>query len=166
MSDLENPYQIPESPAAPEKPQSSGVSLSETTMRYLRETSPWLRFIGVLGFIGCGLMIFGGIITTVVMSMFSDFTAGFGRFPPWFFLFIYIPLGVLCFFPSLFIYNFGKKLRDYQLSNSGEDLELAFKNNKSYWKFVGILSIISLATLPFSIVIAIIGGFMSVIMGL
>jgi hypothetical protein len=42
-----------------------------------------------------------------------------------------------------------------------QDLELAFKNNKSLWKFIGILAIIQLAIIPvtmiFGIIAAIVG---------
>ncbi|MDR1279046.1 MAG: hypothetical protein LBK02_09860, partial [Treponema sp.] len=64
----------------------------------------------------------------------------------------------LCFFPALFTYNFGNKIRAYQQSRAEEELENAFKNNKSLWKFLGILTIISLAFIPVMIIISIVVG--------
>jgi hypothetical protein len=164
MSDTYNPYQSPKSPIIPETPQSTGVMLSEKMLRYLSEASPWLQFIGILGFIGCGLLIIGGIFSAVGFSAASSFTE-LGDFPFWIIPLIYIPLGVLAFFPARFTYNFGRKIRSYRFSNSIEDLELAFKNNKSLWKFNGIICIIYLAFVPVMFIIIIAGGLVAAISG-
>ncbi|MDR0487610.1 MAG: hypothetical protein LBG91_05125 [Treponema sp.] len=166
MSDFENPYQSPESPIIPEKIQDTGVFLSETMLRYLKEASPWLRFAGILGFIGCGFITFGGLIFMIIALTNSGLADDFGQFPLWLVALIYVPLGVLFFFPSRFIYNFGSKIRNYQFSNSEQDLELAFKNNKSLWKFLGIMSIVNLAFIPLSVVMAVIGGIAAAVNGL
>jgi len=81
-----------------------------------------------------------------------------GDFPIWVLSLIYIAMGALYFFPALYTYNFGAKIRSYQLSSSNEDLELAFKNNKSLWKFNGILYIVLLASVPFTIIATIVGA--------
>ncbi|MDR0324260.1 MAG: DUF5362 domain-containing protein [Treponema sp.] len=158
MSDYENPYQSPETPIVPETSQSSGASLSETMLRYLNEASPWLRFVGVMGYIGAGLMCLGGIISAIIMLAASSFAEEIGVFTAWIFIIIYLPMGVLMFFPAHFTYSFGQKIHNYKFSNSGEELEMAFKNNKSLWKFTGIIYIISLASIPVIIVVSIIIG--------
>jgi len=158
MSDYENPYNSPEAPIVPEKSQNVG-NLNETMLRYLNETSPWLRFIGIIGFIGCGILTITGIIFAIFPRMISTtFMNVSGSGPFWVISILYFALGILLFFPSRFTYDFGAKIRKYQFSNSDIDLELAFKNNKSLWKFYGILCIVYLALIPFMIVIAIIIG--------
>jgi len=166
MSDIDNPYQSPESPIIPEISQNTGVMLSEKMLRYLGDASPWLQFVGILGYIGSGLFVIAGILGTVGFSAVSFLTAELGDFPFWIIMLIYIPLGVLFFFPAHFAYNFGRKIRNYRFSNSTEDLELAFKNNKSLWKFYGILCIIYLAFIPLFFIIAIISGVVAVFGGL
>ena len=166
MSDFANPYQSPENPSVPESPLGSHAGLTETMLRYLKEASPWLRFIGVLSFIGSGLMVLGGIIFMIVMFANSNFADDFGGAFTGLVGLIYVPVGVLYFFPALFTYNFGAKIRNYQFTNSEEDLEMAFKNNKSLWKFNGILAIISLAFIPLSIILVVIGGVAAVAGGL
>ena len=163
MSDFANPYQSPENPSVPEKLPDSQAALTEPMLRYLKEASPWLRFIGVLGFIGCGFNVIGGIIGAIVMFFaFSDFAGEYGRVFSIFAGLINLPIGILFFFPARFMYSFGAKIRNYQFTNSEEDLEMAFKNNKSLWKFNGILAIIGLAFIPLSIVLAVIGGLAAV----
>jgi len=164
MSDSYNPYQSPESPIVPETPQNTGVMLTEKMLRYLSDTSPWLQFIGILGYIGSGLLVVLGIFGTIGFSAISFLELG--DFPFWILAIIYIPMGVLCFFPAHFAFNFGRKIRNYRFSNSIDDLELAFKNNKSLWKFYGIICIIYLAIIPVFFVIAIIGGVAAVISGI
>jgi uncharacterized protein involved in cysteine biosynthesis len=158
MSDFENPYNSPESPIVPEKTQNAG-NLTVTMLQYLKEASPWLQFVGILGFIGCGLMVLFGIIfaflPNVIAGSFMDIS---GSGPFWIFSLFYAALAALFFFPASFTYNFGAKIRKYQYSNSDEDLEQAFRNNKSFWKFYGILCIVYLAFIPVIIVIAIIVG--------
>jgi len=73
--------------------------------------------------------------------------------------FVYLVPGVIMFFPGLFIYRFGEKIRSYNRTGAEIDLELAFKNNKSLWKFNGILYIISLAFIP----LLVIGGIIAAI---
>ena len=156
MSDFENPYKSPETAIVPEKTQGSGTVLTETMLGYLKETSPWLRFIGILGFIGCGIMCLIGIISAIFSSAFLSIAGELGSFPAGLLSLFYIAGGALYFFPARFTYIFGTKIRDYQLSGSNDDLELAFKNNKSLWKFNGILYIVCLALIPFLIIISII----------
>jgi hypothetical protein len=72
---------------------------------------------------------------------------------------LYFLLGLLSFFPAKFSYGFGSKIHHYALSNSEKDLEEAFKNNRSLWKFFGILAIVYLAIIP----LALIGGIVAAV---
>jgi hypothetical protein len=166
MSDTVNPYQSPEANVSPVKPLVSQGVLTETMLMYLKGASPWLRFIGILGFVGCGGMIFGGIAFIALIPVTSEAWEAIpgleiyaGIIGPIFSVssgVTFLICAVLYFFPSLYIYNFGSKIRGYMRSGADQDLEMAFKNNKSLWKFVGILSIISLAFIPLMIIVGII----------
>lgn len=149
MSDTGNPWQSPGTEVSPTQ-EAAGVGvLTATMVRFLREASPWLRFLGILGFIGCGLMTLGGLIFAIVITVVSGFAQAFGGMVGGAFLgAVYIVLGLLSFFPAKFVYGFGSKIHRYMQSNSDKDLEDAFKNNKSLWKFYGILVIVYLALIP------------------
>jgi hypothetical protein len=128
-------------------------------LMYLKQASPWLRFIGILGFIMCGFMVMGAlpffvrapfVNTWGELSEIPGFEAvasnmgvvgvGFGIY--------LLGLAVLSFFPCYFIYNFGAKIRTYLRTGAEQDLEGALKNNKSLWKVSGILTIVILAFIP------------------
>jgi MFS family permease len=155
MSDTTNPWRSPETEVSAAQDGSGAGVLTGTMVRYLREASPWLRFIGVLGFIGCGLMALGGLVFTVLVVLISDLAGEFGGILAGVFIgVLYLVLGLLSFFPAKFSYAFGSKIHHYILSNSDKDLEEALKNNKSLWKFFGILAIVYLSIIP----LALIGG--------
>lgn len=156
MSDTINPYQSPQADIKPNLLNSPG-GLTESMMTYLRDASPWLRFIGVLSFIGCGFIALMGILSLLAPGFgnFYDLWESWGGAVAAFGVF-YLGIAVLMIFPARFIYNFGTKIRNYLRSGAEQDLELAFKNNKSLWKFYGIMSIVYLAITPVLIVVGII----------
>lgn len=158
MSDNVNPYQSPQNSVNPTADASN--RLTETMLLYLKGASPWLRFIGIVGFIGCGLLALAGLISLFTFSFagsfwsaldLDEYSGSLGAASAIYFFII----ALISFFPCLFEYNFGTKIRNYLRSNSDQDLELAFKNNKSLWKFNGIVLIISLSIIPIIIVIVI-----------
>jgi hypothetical protein len=155
MSDTTNPWRSPGTEAIAAQDGSGAGVLTPVMVRYLREASPWLRFIGILGFIGSGLMTLGGLVFAILVVLISDLAGEFGGIMAGSFMgVLYIVLGLLAFFPAKFSYGFGSKLHHYILSNSERDLEEALKNNKSLWKFLGIMAIVYLAIIP----LALIGG--------
>jgi hypothetical protein len=154
MSDDMNPYQSPQSPVNPEP--DSFARLTGVMVRYLKEAAPWLRFIGILSFVGCGFMVLGGILFLIATFVRPDITGEFGGLSGGIGSIVYIGSGALMFFPARFTYFFGAKLRSYLRTNAEEDLEQALKNNKSLWKFNGIMYIIGLALVPVGIVGAVI----------
>ena len=176
MSDAVNPYQSPETSAVSEKPLVSQGNITETMLIYLKEASPWLRFIGILGFIGCGMTAIWGVFLIILVPIaglalesmpgfeaFGAFSGAMGLAFGGLFGVIIIGSSLLIFFPSLFVYRFGDKIRTYLRSGTDQDLELALKNNKSLWKFYGIICIVYLAFVPVMIIISIIAGVASVL---
>ncbi|MDR0402073.1 MAG: hypothetical protein LBH35_00630 [Treponema sp.] len=161
MSDIpENPYESPQAEINPVKPLAAQGLITETMLFYLKKASPWLRFVGIAGFIMLGLNALIGLTLIAGIQSFGNtipgwsgaMGAGIGVF--------YLGGIALMFFPVFFIFQFGRKIKSYVHTGNEEDLEQAFKNNKSLWKFMGILSIIFLSFLALMIVF---GGIAAVI---
>ena len=166
MSDAENPYRSPETAATSEKRLIAQGALTETMLIYLKGASPWLRFIGILGFISAGMTALWGLSAFAFVPLMGQVwdeigqeIEGFEAFSGVFTSVFGGTMAVFCiggaviiFFPSLFVYRFGEKIRSYLRTGMEQDLEQAFKNNKSLWKFYGIICIISLATFPLMII--------------
>jgi hypothetical protein len=51
-------------------------------------------------------------------------------------------MGLLYFFPVLYLFNFSKKMKNALSNNKTVDFTLAFKNLKSHYKFIGIFTIV------------------------
>lgn len=157
MSD--NPYQAPQADISAVNPLISTGTLTETMVFYLKAAAPWLRFMGIMSFIGCGILAVVGIGFIVSGSSIPEIPG-----MPWFQFFgrgigfLYLILAVAVFFPARFTYSFGSRIRNFLQSNSEHELELAFKSNKSLWKFNGILTIIYLALVPVGIVLSIVAA--------
>ncbi|MDR0731923.1 MAG: hypothetical protein LBF63_09655 [Treponema sp.] len=149
MSDTMNPWQSPNTEVVAEEGAPRDV-LTPLMLRYLKEASPWLRFLGVVGYIGAVLLVIIGLFTSIALVIgLSGLSTGFlGGFLGTFVGVLYLAGGVVAFFPARFTYKFGGKIRDYLLSNGSKDLEEAFRYNRALWKFSGILLIVYLAIIP------------------
>jgi hypothetical protein len=162
MSDENNPYQSPHADITVEKPLVPQGVLTDTMIKYLKEASPWVRFLGIASYIVCGLVVLAGLIIIIVGFVqavqgnegLSD-TLSSGLISSGF---MALGSSLLIFFPARFLYLCGTKLRSYCQTSAEKELEAAFKNNKSFWKFYGICAIVYLAFIPFAVVIGIIAA--------
>ncbi|MDR3173033.1 MAG: hypothetical protein LBU19_02175, partial [Treponema sp.] len=142
-------------PVQAEENAAQGV-LTALMIRYLKEASPWLRFIGIMGYIGAIFLIVSGVIMSIALLITGqNFGSSWGPLSALMGV-IYVTLGVLAFFPARFTHKFGAKLRNYLLSGAERDLEEAFKNNRSLWRFSGILLIVYLAILPVALIMGVV----------
>ncbi len=173
MSDAVNPYQSPETAVVPEKPMVIQGTLTETMLAYLKGATPWLRLVGILGFINSGFVALMGFSVLPFISVairawtevpgFESLNGASGNVFNVFMVVLFVGVGVLLFFPSLYVFRFGEKIRSYLKTGADEELELAFRNNKSLWKFAGIIGIVQLAFFPLlilgSIITALVAAF-------
>jgi uncharacterized membrane protein len=158
MSYAVNPYQSPNVMVVLEESLAVRGTLTETMLLHLKDTAPWLRFVGILGFIiACFSVLFGLAFLALIPAMRQVWyeTPGFEMFPSSISAAFLGSVSILCicggalvFFPSFFIYRFGEKIRSYLRTGTEQDLELAFKNNKSLWKFLGVFCVFQLVFIP------------------
>jgi len=166
MTDIINPYQGPEAAVVPDNVPAGQGTLTEAMLIQLKGASPWLRFVGVLGFIGAGFTILTGIVFLAMVPFFTRSFAGIDPFSGIMDAAVWVIIAVSCiivgafmFLPSLFMYRFGEKIRGYLRTGAGQELEAAFKNNRLLWKFIGIICIVSLAFFPLSVIGSFIAAF-------
>ncbi|MCL1814353.1 MAG: DUF5362 family protein [Treponema sp.] len=165
MSDgSNNPYESPQAEADAVNPLSTKF-ITEEMLYYLKRASPWLRFAGIVRFILAGFIIL--MLLAMIFGFQSLISAipGFGTGleaagPALLFGYIVNMLvtATLIFFPALFMFRFGKKIQSYLYTNDTRDLEQAFKENKSYWTFTGVLTIIGLGFFGLFLIIMIIAA--------
>jgi len=135
------------------------LQLDQQAIVYLGEAGRWARFLAIIGFVGSGIMVLVGLfLGSFMSSAFSSMGGGASMLGGGFFAFLYVVIALLIFFPSLYLYHFGSKMRTALRSNDQELLVNSFKNLKSYLKFYGIMAIICLGLYALALVAAIVGA--------
>jgi len=125
------------SPASPEE----SFRITPSMLLSLRQTKPWARFLAVLGFVGVFFMIIGGSLNMLGLTKI-DHTH------PAFQLVIMVGLanilfGVLYFFPVLFLLKYASSIGKLVNGGGSDEMEKALSYQKSFWKFIGILTLIT-----------------------
>ncbi|PLX04724.1 MAG: hypothetical protein C0595_01920 [Marinilabiliales bacterium] len=122
--------------------ESEELIISNQTKTYWIEISNWTMFFSILGFVFVGLMMLFGLFFGSILSLLPDtgnLPNGFG-----FVGIIYVILAVVYLIPVYFLYQFSSKMKDSLRNNNTLLLTESFKNLKSHFKFVGIMSIIGI----------------------
>ena len=125
------------------------LRIDEAANGYLAETAKWSRFLSVIGFVSCGLMICLGLFMGPFMG--AAFTgSGLGSNNGLFFSLLYIAFAGLFIFPCLYLFKFSKSMQAALKTGDSTQLEEGFKNLKSCFRFMGILTIVMLSVYALS----------------
>jgi hypothetical protein len=135
----------------PPETQDAGVDKNRAVLNYimnsLRATKPWTRLLSILGFIGTGITVLLGL--GIILG--KNFLPVSPEAPPLIFLGIfYILTSVLYLVPSIWLSKYSSAIASFLKGGDSVQLGNAMAYQKSFWKFVGILVLVS-------IVIAIVG---------
>lgn len=130
--------------------QLFGLTIDPNSKRFLSETAKWGRFLSIMGFIMCGLLIIIGLFAAVKLQEASSAFGELGGGGPMSGLgptvaLIYILFAVLYFFPCLYLSRFSSQMTVAIGSDDQNSMTSAFENLKSMFKFFGILTIIVLS---------------------
>jgi hypothetical protein len=130
------------------------IVVSDQALGYLNETRPWVKFLAIVGFVFIALMV---VLSFVMVFAMSSLPAAPGQQPlprafGAVFGFFYLLLSALYVMPCLFLYRYAKGIA--AIPGTGQSaLEDALKNQKSFWKFMGILMAIVLCIYGFFLLI-------------
>jgi hypothetical protein len=143
--------------------QEGGLRLSEASLFFLENVAKWARFLAIVGFILCGLMVVGGLFMFVAGAAISSrsvtgfYSRGevFGGLSPAFLGIMYLLSSLLYFFPVLYLYNFARKMLNAIVTRDQLTLEGSFENLRNHYRFIGILTIIVMAIYALALVLGI-----------
>ena len=107
--------------------QETGIT--ESMKASISGTAPWMKFMGVLFMIAGAIYVIVAIIAILASPLVGLITLAFCG--------LYIYLGYL-------IFRAGSDYSSYLASNSTHILEAAFANQKTWWKIMGILTIVGI----------------------
>jgi len=135
------------------------LQIDANAQAILRETSKWAKFLSIVGFIFCGILLVIGIFAA---SLFATMSTQYGSPMPaqmgGLMTGFYIFYAVIYFFPCLFLFRFSTRTQVALRSNDQLQLSTALGSLKSYFKFFGILTIIILSLCILAIVFGVIGA--------
>ena len=142
---------------------TSPLQIDPTSSLYLRETAKWAKFLSIVGFIMCGILVVLAFFIGKIMSSLSplgdigDSTtyASSSVFSGAFLTILYILIALIYLMPCLYLYRFAEKMQIALTSSDQVFLTSSFSNLKSLFKFMGILMIIMLCVYGLVILIAI-----------
>ena len=132
-----------------------GLSIDEINRAHLTEASKWGRFLAIIGFVICGLIVLGGLVAAFTLSSMenqlsdlppqyrssSSFTSALGVGAA----IGYILVAIIYFFPCLFLLRFSNSMKTALAGNDQVQLTESFKNLKVMFRYVGIITIIVLS---------------------
>jgi hypothetical protein len=140
------------------------LNIEPSILEYLSETARWGKFLSILGFIMCGIMVLAGMVLPSMMSKLNAMGMGqvnlFGSFGIGMMLFIYVIIAIIYFFPCLYLFLFSRDMKSALASDDQFKLTESFRNLKRLFKYIGILTIVFLSFYA----LAIIGGIAAALM--
>jgi hypothetical protein len=136
------------------------LQLDQPSINYLNEAARWSRFLSIIGFIYCGLMVLVGLFFGSVMGRIipAGVDSGMSVIGSGFIGVFIVIMSLIMFFPALYLWNFSSKIRRALNNNDQPLLTEALKNLKSFFKFYGILLIVVLSLYALAVIFAIIGA--------
>ncbi|ALM47792.1 hypothetical protein AMR72_02080 [Flavobacterium psychrophilum] len=111
---------------------------------YLAIAGKWATFLSIIGFIGLGFMVIGALAMFSLGSALGSMAGGgaMGMMSGGVLGGIYLVFAVLGFFPTLYLFKFGSKAKQAVNNSTTAELTESLGNLKSYFKFLGIFTII------------------------
>lgn len=120
---------------------NSQLTVSPLASGYLNETGKWGKFLAIVGFCVIGLIVMIGLFAGTIFSSMGEALP----FPGFLMGLIYVAVGLLYFFPVYYLFKFSNQVRTALINKNSQQLDSAFENLKSHYKFIGILMIITLS---------------------
>lgn len=142
--------------------EKNDFCLNEETLKHIKETAQWAKFLSIIGFIFIGLMIILGVVMIFVIPTLNQKISGLSGTSPMvnsvYFSVFYFILAAVYFFPVLYLFRFSNQSLKALKNKEIKFLAQAFKQLKNHFKFVGILVIISFSFYVLAILGIMIGG--------
>jgi hypothetical protein len=152
------------------------IEIGQESLGYLNTTRKWTMFFAILGLIFLGIMLIVGLLAGSFISAFTSKMSGMegmngmegakaaGGFASIFIFIFLLIFAVIYFFPLLYLFRFSRHTKNAVANLDANELQLGLKNLKSFWKYLGILTIIMLVI--YLLVLIALGGSLALLSGL
>ena len=144
---------------------NSGNTITTGIVDQLKRTRPWVLLISIIGFIftvfmaiaSVGMLFGGG---AMMSGMGGAQAAGL---PNGMFMgmgVMYLVMTILYFVISLYLLKYAGAIKKFVASGTSQDMEHALKHQASFWKLVGILTLVTIVLMIVMMVVGIGGALM------
>ena len=120
--------------------EEKDLQLLEESKLYVSSMGKWMKFFAVLGCIGIAILV----LCTIFMMAFGGHVPMFGCMSLRWFSLIYLIMAVLYIIPTIYLFRASAAAKLAVECNDNVQMTEFLKNNKSFWKFCGIFTIVVL----------------------
>ncbi len=121
-------------------------SLTSESVAFLKEISKWAYFLSIMGFIGIAIIVSLALFMGTLFTKLGALGGGLGvagALGGGFITALYLIIAVIYFFPVYYLYQFASKAKTAFATDNNEQLNASFEYLKSHYKFIGILTLIT-----------------------
>jgi hypothetical protein len=126
----------------------------------LRGTRPWVVFIAVLAVIAAGFMVLAGGGMAVGSLFVGGFAGEFGGMGGvallLLYALVYVVGAVVYACMGYFLFRYAGSIRAFVTGGDTRDMELALSHQRSFWRVVGVITIIYLGMMALVLLAAIV----------
>jgi len=145
------------------KDKPDEVLLTANGQKFLNQTRPWVRFLSIMFYILTTFTLLGGLtvlIVTMSGNLFNSENNAFGQLPGGGFELglLYLVMAILYVPPGIFLSRYASAIKTLESTPASDVLERALKYQKSFWRYVGILTVIVLIITELDSVTSVIGA--------
>lgn len=136
------------------------LQMMETAKEYVRSAGKWMQFMAILLCISVAFMFLCGIMMMGFSGVLSSFDnpGMYGVFPIAMGI-IYLIMSGIYIYPALLLLRAAKAAKEAAEFNNNEQMVEFLRNNKAFWKFCGIFTIVCFG-------LCILAGFVGVIVAI
>lgn len=114
------------------------LQIGDEAKQNLLTAAKWANFLAILGFIGLGFMLIAGLIMFAFIPSQAYGLSPILRYMP----LMYLLFALLYFFPTMYMYKFASNMKIAVLSMNQNNSDDAIGYLKSFFKFIGVATII------------------------
>jgi hypothetical protein len=139
----------------------TGLVVSSLAIEMLRQTKPWVRFVSVMLFVNCGLIVLAAMF--VMLAGVAGGSVGGGRGMAMgagvglFVALFYAVIGLIPLFMGIYLSRYANNIKALLDSSQGVYLEKALEAQKAFWRLVGIVLLVTVCIYGVILLILLLG---------
>lgn len=129
------------------KNEPEKLTLSPASEGYFKEISNWGMFFAILGFVGVGLLFLASLFVGLIFSFVKN--PAMPGITGVILTVVYFAMAIVYLFPIIYLYRFSNMVKTGIIKRDESQMEEGFRNLKSHFKFIGILTIVIIVLYAF-----------------